>query len=388
MELLKFYTDKNNYISFLPPAGWTKEEQTGGDPRTTVSFFYKDEQNSSVVFLTLNAYHTQSMRSLTALKQYFKKRITFLYRNTACSAAPIGSIMLGDISCLYTEADMNTTRSLLIICQHDSGLCIDIAYSAGTALFERYKKQALDSLETIVILKKAYSSDAATVSAQNTYLLKKEIALLLSDEKYLAAYEILRELIKEKTDDSDLLFQMGIAHARLHYDASALRFFSRALRLKPDFWQALFEIGKLHLHANRLTEAEKSFAELLSINPCSINALLNLALIYKRQGKLRKAVKAYKKILCSLPKNTAVLADMGKAYFELEKYDNARKWYERCVKLDASNPKALVNLARCYLALSYFREAEIICKKALLLAPNLYLAHKMLNDIRELNSNA
>jgi tetratricopeptide (TPR) repeat protein len=81
----------------------------------------------------------------------------------------------------------------------------------------------------------------------------------------------------------------------------AMKFFQRALELKPNGVEALTGLGYCHLDQERFAAALASFKRALNLVPADGDAMIGMAEAYKVQGNLAKALDYYRAYLQAYP---------------------------------------------------------------------------------------
>ena len=86
------------------------------------------------------------------------------------------------------------------------------------------------------------------------------------------------------------LNHLGFSLVQKGRGQEAIRHFSEAVRVKPDFAEAHINLANTLVLGGRLEEAKKHFSEALEIKPDLADAHMGLGVIWARQGDLDKAV--------------------------------------------------------------------------------------------------
>lgn len=106
---------------------------------------------------------------------------------------------------------------------------------------------------------------------------------------------------------------LGQARLKAGQTDDAMRRFSEAVRLKPDYADAYCNQAVVWANAGEYASAETGFRKALSISATHPHARLNLALLLKRQGRMNEAVGEYAEALRNDPDNERLLRQLSEA---------------------------------------------------------------------------
>lgn len=381
----EFYTDKNRYFSFIPPTGWTRAEEFPDDPRSKVAFTYHDNDSDLDVALVFIVTQVDKPRTLKSLTKFLEDRLRIVRKQTGAITTSVEPVMLGETQCVSTEVFLDTTKTKIFLGYPYDTLCLDITYTAPVGVYDVYLPAVQESIATFIPLKGAFIKDEDIVAAQNRIWLQKEAVLLLSDQKYRQALELLEPIVKERENDSNMQFQLGLAYRGLNMSSKAIERFSKATEINPLFWEAYFQLGVVYLHNKNYLKAEDTFTAALNINPESYKVALNLATAYRLVGKAKKAVALYKTLLDRNSTDVSVWFNMGRAYLDMRKVRKAQNSFEQALVYEPNHLASLVNLAACRFTVKQFDDARSLCKKAVFLDPNCVQAKKLLEEIDKMS---
>ncbi|MEA1653185.1 tetratricopeptide repeat protein [Nitrospirillum sp. BR 11164] len=209
--------------------------------------------------------------------------------------------------------------------------------------------------------------------------------LLRREERWAAAADRYRQLLRLRGDNAEALSGLGLALQGLGQGADALRCHDRAVQLAPD---------RAALHANRgltltalgddagaaesqrrATEVEpgwiggwvnlgvaltrlnqadaalEAFDRALAIEPGSAAALMGLANLHQLLGNPGAAVVHLRAVLASQPDDADTHLNLGRALCDLRLSEEAREHYRRALALRPGWAKARVNLSMLALEL-------------------------------------
>ncbi|MGD0297584.1 MAG: tetratricopeptide repeat protein [Bryobacteraceae bacterium] len=124
--------------------------------------------------------------------------------------------------------------------------------------------------------------------------------------------------------------------------AAAMRAFTQAIRIYPDFQAAWVAIGKLFAEQGIYDKAELSFLKAQRLEPLSSDAYFCLGTLYLMEQDLDLATPYLEKAVLLDPKKEEAYVMLGKAYLQSNNLDNlgamtktAREWFPQNVAVEA-----------------------------------------------------
>ena len=107
----------------------------------------------------------------------------------------------------------------------------------------------------------------------------------------------------------------GLSAQAGRYD-DAVKFYTRANKLKPEDYETLVALGNTLFDAEKLAEAEKWYAAALAKNPKDVNVRTDLGLTFllREQPQYERAVAEFKRSLAVEPAHTQTLQNLTVAY--------------------------------------------------------------------------
>jgi tetratricopeptide (TPR) repeat protein len=103
------------------------------------------------------------------------------------------------------------------------------------------------------------SSGGGSSSSVDEY---KQAQAKIKAEKYEAAIDILEEIVEDKPNNADAWNLMGYSHRKLGKFDEALKYYQKALSIKPSHIGANEYLGELYLEMKDLPKAEERLAVL------------------------------------------------------------------------------------------------------------------------------
>jgi len=194
---------------------------------------------------------------------------------------------------------------------------------------------------------------------------------------------------------------LGDLYARMGAYDKALRAFSKAQELDPDYPQTYVAIGRLMARQGKTEEAIAEYRQLLKTSSDSIPALMGIAVLLDTQGQEQEAISAYQRVLQirpafapaannlswllansedadlgealrlamlarkKLPSNADITDTLGWIHFKRKSYGLARSQFDHALTLSPNNPSILYHLALVQQAEQKVPKAIASLKKAL-----------------------
>jgi tetratricopeptide (TPR) repeat protein len=123
------------------------------------------------------------------------------------------------------------------------------------------------------------------------------------------------------------------------YD-TALEYFERAYRLKPDEVEVLVALGNANFDLGRFSEAERWYKQALERRPDDVDVRTDLGLSYylREPRDLDRAIEAYRGSLRLDPRHEKTLQNLITALIEKGEGAEARRWMERLAEVNPENP--------------------------------------------------
>tara|TARA_B100001250_G_scaffold139538_1_gene119495 strand:- start:701 stop:2350 length:1650 start_codon:yes stop_codon:yes gene_type:complete len=220
---------------------------------------------------------------------------------------------------------------------------------------------------------------------------KKTILSLFKGKKFTKVIKLGKKLLKKNSQDSDLLYILGLSSVNLKNYTEAENFFKKllifkkndeifyiygninsklknyeiainsfnqAISLNPKFSEAYNNLGNVKKLTNNIEDAIKNYKKAISIKKDNLTALLNLAVVYREERKYFESKDVYKKILELDNNNLTAKHDLGSINTILGDFKLARKYYKEVLKEDKKNFKSYKN----YIEITKIDEKDDIFK--------------------------
>lgn len=196
------------------------------------------------------------------------------------------------------------------------------------------------------------TSRTATGNLNVSLTLRREAK---ADDKLRPA-EVLTAAEAEQRVPKDALkaFRQGAKFGKNNETDKALRSYTRAVELYPEYFQALAARGDLLVARRKLAEAAADFARALKLNPQYAPALRGSGYCKLERKEFAEAAKDFEKAVSAQPDNANTYLLLGIAYLELDRRAAAK---EALFKALGSGTRQELR-AYIYLANLYAREHQ------------------------------
>lgn len=152
---------------------------------------------------------------------------------------------------------------------------------------------------------------------------------------YVAAAEILRQLVALHPDLADAHLNLGIVLKAAGRLEEAAECFERVLRLRPSFAGALLPLAAVLTDLGQTDRAAAAYQELAAANPDVAEVHLNLGVNLLSQGRLDDGIASYRKALAVNPASIGAYTNLVHAlnfhpgYSAQEIFREHQRWAER-----------------------------------------------------------
>jgi len=210
---------------------------------------------------------------------------------------------------------------------------------------------------------------------ENNYVAYEKLGEALAEQgKMDSAIKHYSEALRIRPDFMSTYLNMGVAlREQGNYDA-AIRHFLKALRINPDNAIAHNNLGVVFARKGNAKEAVSQFSEAIRIDPDYAGAYYNLGKIFANQGKIEDAIRYYRKTLQINPSMTQALYNLSwilATHIDAE-YRNGKDALKLaqslCKITQYKQPLALDSLAAAYAEVGNFDDSVSTAKKAFKLA--------------------
>jgi len=175
----------------------------------------------------------------------------------------------------------------------------------------------------------------------------------------------------------EALQQLGMAYTAEGNLRKGLAKLLEAVKLDPDNAELNHQIAVVLRNLGEYRLSLKYFNRALALKPKYSEARNNLGTLYLVMGQWDKAISCFKEVVSDILYTTPQFAynNMGYAYFKKGDYDKAITSYKRALRSSPSYTLCYSNLARAYEAKGEFNEAVAAYKKRIFYFPKDSAAH-------------
>lgn len=167
-----------------------------------------------------------------------------------------------------------------------------------------------------------------------------------------------QELANRFPDSAVLHNINGATTLALSQYKNAIKNFSSALLINPNYAQAHFNMAIALQEIGDLNNALKSYQSAINLNPNYYEAYYNVGLLFQREGDFKKSLEAYLKVIEINPKDAEAHNNIGNVLTRQKKLTEAVTSYRNAINLNKSFAEAYYNLGNVFVKLE--RQAEAI----------------------------
>ena len=180
----------------------------------------------------------------------------------------------------------------------------ELVYRSALAhLYYRCRRydEAVDEFET-----------AIAMEPENWALVNDEVEALAADGQFAEAIERLCRLLDEQGPFADLHLRLADLYGRVGDDESAMRNYSAALELQPDYLEAVVKAGAQHLTQGRWEQAAEAFHQAAELNDAMLECYVGMGVAQTAMGDKAEAMNSFDLAAAIEPNSTILLAEMAK----------------------------------------------------------------------------
>ncbi|NVM03136.1 MAG: tetratricopeptide repeat protein [Candidatus Helarchaeota archaeon] len=149
----------------------------------------------------------------------------------------------------------------------------------------------------------------------------------------------------------------------------AINYFTKAIKIDPEFKEAWFELGKCYSKTGNLQKVIDCNLKAIVIDPKLKNAWNFLAATYLASGNYHRAIKCYEKVVEIDPKLKNVWNILGLFSYYYKDYEKAIGIYKKVLDIDLYDKETWSKIAKCYGKLGDHQKVIDCCKKAVKIDP-------------------
>ncbi|MEA2564112.1 MAG: hypothetical protein QOH06_5616 [Acidobacteriota bacterium] len=135
---------------------------------------------------------------------------------------------------------------------------------------------------------------------------------------------------------SVLLYNIAQVYAQTGEPGEAIRFYSAAMKMDPNYSEYYNERGNLFLKLGRLEEAELDYRQAIELSPPYFEVWSNLGHCYRLLGRMEEALAAYSRSLDLQPDQATAYLGRSQALEALGRLSEAIEGYSTTLALDTA----------------------------------------------------
>ncbi|MFO7984572.1 MAG: tetratricopeptide repeat protein [Desulfatiglandaceae bacterium] len=128
----------------------------------------------------------------------------------------------------------------------------------------------------------------------------------------------------------------------------AIRHFTKALEIKPDYPEAHSNLANVLYDQGYVNQAFRHFEQALKVNPDAVEVHYNYGTALAERGKVKEAVDHYLKAIGLEPDLLQAHYNLGILYAQQKKFKDAIRQFSEVLRIDPGHKSAQRNLIRVY----------------------------------------
>lgn len=196
-----------------------------------------------------------------------------------------------------------------------------------------------------------------------------QILELLRENIHVLPQKLVREAIAEKSENIDILFNIGIECAQNNRLPQAVLIFNELALIKEGDAAILYNLGFIHSLLNEPQKALKYYAEALKLDPRDPATYINQGASFNELKQYEEAIESLNQAIALNPNIAEAWSNKGTALNELKRYEEALTHYDKALVLNPRYLEAWSNKGVTYAELKRYEEALAHYDKALALNP-------------------
>jgi len=213
-------------------------------------------------------------------------------------------------------------------------------------------------------------------------------SLRAEQQRYDDAIRLFTEALRIRPDYSDAHVHWGQTLERQGKLEEATVHYRQAIQIKPTYEEAHLVLGLALVRQRQYEEAIQQYTEVLRLNPDSAAAHNNLALTLHAQGKLDEAIAHYDEVLRLSPSLVETRGNLALALHARGRLAEAIAHYAEVLRRRPESAGVHLNLGGALMGVGRTDEAVEHYREALRLSPDLPEALNKLAWLRATSANA
>ena len=206
---------------------------------------------------------------------------------------------------------------------------------------------------------------------------QKEIILNLFKKKQYDDVIIQGEiLLKERQNDAQLIFILGMSSINIQNFNNAEKFFKKLILLDGKA-ENFYILGNIQKSLKKFNEAIISFQEAIKLHPNFSEAYNNLGNICKSLNENKQAIDNYKKAISLKENNFQAYFNLANLYYSLENYIEASNYFKNITNLNVRNEEICEKYTICLFKIGKKKEVKEFVLSIISKYPN----NRVLNNL-------
>ena len=173
---------------------------------------------------------------------------------------------------------------------------------------------------------------------------KDQALELLQSGKIAEAIPLLWTLYQEHPNDTDALYNLGVAYSELGQTPKAIAILERLVELDPMHVHGLVGLGVAYIRSQKLQFGEDHLRKALKLEPGNQWALKNLGACLLKQDKADEAVPVLEAAVKEAPRDLQSIIGLGQALEQVGRTEDADELYVKAIKI--GGPQQLIDIAK------------------------------------------
>ena len=167
---------------------------------------------------------------------------------------------------------------------------------------------------------------------------------MLQSGEIAEAIPLLWTLHQENPNDTDTLYNLGVAYSELGQIPKAIEILERLFELHPKHVHGLIGLGVAYIRSQKLQFGEDYLRKALKLEPNNQWALKNLGACLLKQSKAQEAVPVLEAAVKAAPRDLQSIIGLGQALEEVDRTEDADDQYVKSIQI--GGPTQLIDLAK------------------------------------------
>jgi tetratricopeptide (TPR) repeat protein len=148
--------------------------------------------------------------------------------------------------------------------------------------------------------------------------------------------------------DREFYMKLGLGSWRSGDDEKAIKNYTEAIRLGPNFADAYYNRGNAYRRRGENDKAISDYTEAIRLDPNFANAYYNRGSAYRKKDDSRNAIIDYTEAIRLDPNYAKAFFNRGNIYLENRDYAKAINDYTEAIHLDSNSASAFFNRGNAY----------------------------------------